>query len=320
MGLLPGRALNLAIGKSRSERLQQVLPTMPLVHLSDRTLLRVTGPEAEHFLQNLITTDLGSLSQGEAKPGALLSPQGKILFDFLISRDGSEALVIDCRAEIAADLLKRLTIYKLRAKVDILLQEQELVSLSWQHESGLSQDDSTASASDSTWLVDTRFRDVKVFRRRGGGGPATASLEDWHRLRVQHAVAESEFDFQLGDAFPHDVLLDQNGGVGLRKGCYVGQEVVSRMQHRGTARRRLLIVRGEGPVPEPGTDVVAAGRPIGTIGTAVDNEGLAIMRIDRVKAAMDAGQPIEAGGIPLSISIPSWAQFTYPDTDGDASS
>jgi tRNA-modifying protein YgfZ len=279
---------------------------MPVIHLTDRAVMRVRGPDAEHFLQNLITTDIGSLSEGEVKPGALLSPQGKILFDFLIARDGTDAFLLDSRADIAADLLKRLTLYKLRAKVDISLEEQELVSVSW-------DDDSGSSHGDSTWLVDSRFRDSAVGRRYRADIPATAPVDEWHRLRVRNGVAESGMDFALGDAFPHDVLLDQNGGVGLRKGCFVGQEVVSRMQHRGTARRRLLIARGEAPLPGPNAEIVAGGRTIGALGTAIGKEGLAIVRIDRVKAAMDAGQPIEAGGVSLSLSIPAWAGFTFPD-------
>src|SRR5690606_16965826 len=96
---------------------------------------------------------------------------------------------------------------------------------------------------------------------------ADASSEDWTQLRILHGVAESGADYAAGDAFPHDVLLDQNGGVGFRKGCYVGQEVVSRMQHRGTARRRVLIAKGDADLPASGTEVKAGERAIGTRGS-----------------------------------------------------
>ena len=147
------------------------------------------------------------------------------------------------------------------------------------------------------------------------GGDASA----WHAFRIASGIAESGADYALGDAFPHDVLLDQMDGIGFRKGCYVGQEVVSRMQHRGTARRRVLVVSGA-PLPAQGTEIVSNGRPIGMLGSTADGKGLAILRIDRVKDALDAGTAIEADGVPLSVAIPDWAAFTYPEqaSSGDA--
>ena len=125
-------------------------------------------------------------------------------------------------------------------------------------------------------------------------------------------MPESGGDYALGDAFPHDVLLDQTGGVGFRKGCYVGQEVVSRMQHRGTARRRAMLVEGDDALPPAGTDVIANGRSIGTLGSVSGNAGIAIVRIDRVKDAMDAGSSMFAGEVPVRLAIPKWATFTFP--------
>src|SRR5690606_23997712 len=115
------------------------------------------------------------------------------------------------------------------------------VVASWRIDSASSQSDSTSSETDST-LADRRFPPEAGVRRAYRAEAASdAEPDGWTRLRIRHAVAESGSDFAAGDAFPHDVLLDQNDGVGMRKGCYVGQEVVSRMQHRGTARRRVLI-------------------------------------------------------------------------------
>ena len=281
---------------------------MPVIHPADRALLQVSGPEAEHFLQNLITTDLAGMGTDQWKPGALLTPQGKIMFDFLIAREGAETFLIDVRADIVADLQKRLMLYKLRAKVDISVQEQGTVYVSW-------EDDSAASRDDSTARRDMRFVELPVMRSWGDAQPATSGNDQWAFLRIRHGVAESGVDYELSDAFPHDVLLDQNGGVGMRKGCYVGQEVVSRMQHRGTARRRVLIASAESPLPASGTTVTAGGRSIGTLGTVEDTQGLAIVRIDRVKSAMDGGTAIEADGVALSLAIPAWAAFTFPETD-----
>ncbi|MER2533734.1 MAG: folate-binding protein YgfZ [Rhizobiaceae bacterium] len=280
---------------------------MPAIHLTDRSLIDLKGPEAEAFAQNLITTDLGQLGADEAKPGALLSPQGKILFDFLVSR-GADGLTLECRADIADDLVRRLTLYRLRAKVEIAKRDQALVAVSWETDSGASQTDSTAG------LRDSRFPAPAVVRRFYADPPvADASPADWHAFRIRAGVAESGSDYALGDAFPHDVLLDQNGGVGLRKGCYVGQEVVSRMQHRGTARRRVLLVEADADLPAPGTDLSAGGRTLGAIGSVAGRNGLAIVRIDRVKDAMDAGMPILAGEMPVRLSIPGWARFGFPE-------
>jgi folate-binding protein YgfZ len=275
---------------------------MPTVQLDDRALVLVTGDDAETLLQNIVTTDLDSLRSGEAKPGALLSPQGKILFDFLISRIES-GLRLDCRADVADDLIKRLTLYRLRAKIQISKDDQALVAVSWGDDSGPSRADSG--------LRDARFATVGVARHYGRAADG-AGIAEWNALRAAHGIAESGTDYALGDAFPHDVLLDQTGGVGLHKGCYVGQEVVSRMQHRGTARRRVLIATGAAALPAPGTEILANGRPLGTLGTVAGRTGLAIVRIDRVKDAMVSGNPVTADGIELDLSIPSWATFTFP--------
>jgi folate-binding protein YgfZ len=277
---------------------------MPFAQLKDRALISVSGPDAEHFLQNILTTDLDILAPGEAKPGALLTPQGKILFDFLISRDGENAFRLECRADISDDFVRRLTLYKLRAKVEIAKADQAFVTVGWGHESTPSQSDSTAAA-------DTRFPKGAVTRSYGETDERS-DLAAWQAFRIASGIAESGSDYQLGDAFPHDVLLDETGGVGFKKGCYVGQEVVSRMQHRGTARRRVLIASADRPLPAPGTELTVAGRPVGTLGSTVGATGLAIARIDRVKAALDAGQPIMAGDATVSLAIPVWAKFAFP--------
>lgn len=285
---------------------------MPVVALTDRTVVSVAGPDAEHLLQNIVTTDLDALRPGEAKPGALLTPQGKILFDFLVSRHGADGFRLDVRTDIAEDFRRRLMLYKLRAKADISVEDQLLVSAAWGDDSGSSQNDSSVSETDSAGLRDTRFPDAAVFRVYGPA-TVTADLNDWTRLRIANAVVESGSDYALSDAFPHDVLLDQMDGIGMRKGCYVGQEVISRMHHRGTARRRVLIVDGEATLPAQGTELIAGGKSIGVLGTVAGKNGLAIARIDRVKDAMDSGQPITAGETPVSLRIPGWARFTFPE-------
>lgn len=293
---------------------------MPIVRFPDRALILVAGEDAEHFLQNILTTDLSALAEDEARPGALLTPQGKILFDFLVSKTAG-VYRLDCRKDVAPDFVRRLTLYKLRAKVTISIDDQALVGAAWENDSATSGADSTTSRDDST-LRDARFpASAGVSRLYGPAGSAGGCGDDgiaaWNAIRVAYGIAESGTDYVLGDAFPHDVLLDQTGGVGFRKGCYVGQEVVSRMQHRGTARRRVLIAAAETPLPAPGTPVEASGRALGTLGTVSGTKALAVVRIDRVKEAMDVGQPITAGGVALSLAIPGWAGFVFPDAPSE---
>jgi folate-binding protein YgfZ len=139
----------------------------------------------------------------------------------------------------------------------------------------------------------------------------------YHQHRIALGIPEGGVDFAYGDAFPHDADLDQLGGVAFAKGCYVGQEVVSRMQHRGTARRRIIGVSGEAPLPVAGSEIVAAGRAIGTLGSSAGMHGLALIRLDRAKAAIDAGEELRAGDVPVHLSIPTWAKFGWPASGGD---
>jgi len=272
---------------------------MPSVTLSGRAFLRLSGKDAETFLQALITTDLPSLPEGEIRPGALLTPQGKILFDFLIRRDGADAFLIETGEEQRDGLLKRLTLYKLRAVVDLAAVEGDAVTVAWE-------------APEADAPRDARFAaaGLTVSRRPGAGGTDDPALYDG--LRIAAGLPESGRDYALSDAFPHDVLLDRSGGLSFRKGCYVGQEVVSRMQHRGTARRRPVVVKAETALPETGTELLAGGKPVGTLGTVSGLLGLAVVRLDRAADAMRMGTPITAGDVPVTLELPAWTGLGFP--------
>ncbi|OIS93812.1 CAF17-like 4Fe-4S cluster assembly/insertion protein YgfZ [Brucella cytisi] len=277
-----------------------------VVNLSNRALVHITGEEAEKFLQAVITTDLDKLGLEDLKPGALLAPQGKILFDFLVSRiDGG--LRFDLPASIAADFIKRITLYRLRAKAEITQLPESLVSVSWQTESHPSQNDSIKR--------DSRFPTELNVRRIYGPADCTSDESAWTQLRAEYGIAEGEADFAYNDVFPHDVNFDQTGGVSFPKGCFIGQEVVSRMQHRGTARRRVLVARSEESLPPMGTPVTVDGRDIGTIGSSADTIGIALVRIDRAKDAIDAGSPILAGETPITLTLPPHVRFGFPEAE-----
>ena len=276
---------------------------MPAAYLATRRLVRVSGADAEAFLQNLITTDVVSLPDAEARPGALLTPQGKILFDFMIWRDGA-AFLMETDADQTDALVRRLTMYKLRAPVDIAAVDEEGVEVVWGEDG------------DVAGPVDSRFAKIGVRLVRLAGHSATdVPTADYERLRVEAGAAVSGVDFALSDAFPHDVLMDLNGGLSFRKGCYVGQEVVSRMQHRGTARRRLVQIVAETALPPSGTDITAGGKTIGTLGTVTGQSGLAIVRTDRVGAALASGTPLAAGDVSVTAQLPEWTGLSFPAGD-----
>lgn len=283
---------------------------MPSLVLADRVPVGVTGEDAEHLLHNVLTCDVEGLKAGIARPGALLTPQGKVLFDFLVARDG-DGFVIDIDADQADAFLKRMMLYKLRSKADFSKRDESLVAVSWDDESGVSDD----------VPADARFPDGLVRRLiYDAANPPqdTADRSDWDRLRIDHGVPESGRDFALGDAFGHDISFDQNGGLDFKKGCFVGQEVVSRMQHRGTARRRVVIVKGAGALPDTGADILASGKPAGTLGTVVGDMALAIVRLDRIQKAADGGAPVLAGDVPVTVSLPPNVTYAWPQADADA--
>lgn len=278
---------------------------MPAAFLPDHVLIRVDGPEAGHFLQNLITTDVEELGTSAAAPGALLTPQGKILFDFLIWRDG-DGFVLDTTEGQRDALVKRLAMYKLRSKVEVAAGSETGVTVIW-------GDEFPEGA-----IEDLRFSAAGIPVARIPGHHGDHPREGYEALRVLAGVVESGHDYALEDAFPHDISLDLNKGVSFRKGCYVGQEVVSRMQHRGTARRRTVIVSAQGPLPPTGTTITASGKAIGTLGTVAGTRGLAIVRIDRIGEAVANSEPLLAGETAVNLTLPHWTGLSFPATSEDA--
>ena len=134
-------------------------------------------------------------------------------------------------------------------------------------------------------------------------------------MRIRLGVPEGGRDYDFGDTFPHEALFDQLNGVDFTKGCYVGQEVVSRMQHRGTARKRIVPVEGEAPLPASGTSIEAGGVPIGALGSVSGASGLALIRLDRAEEALARGKTLTAGGVKIALRRPSFARFAVPGAE-----
>lgn len=282
---------------------------MPALILSDRTIVRVDGTDAEHFLQNLITANIEAIKPDEAHPAALLTPQGKILFDFLISKSGENGYDCDIRTDQTDDFIRRLTLYKLRAAVTFENLTEVPIIAGWD---GGAPDDA---------LRDMRFpKEAHVWRLHGSGSVLDADRAAWDAVRIAHGVAESGADFALSDVFPHDILMDKNGGVDFRKGCYVGQEVISRMQHRGTARRRVVTLTAETELPatgDTGTEqsILAGDKPVGNVGTRAGKTALAIVRTDRVADALEQGIPLTLNALPVTLTLPGWTGLAFKSGD-----
>ena len=277
---------------------------MKFQQLSDRKLIKVSGSEAEAFLENIITCSITGLAQDEGRFGALLTPQGKILFDFLISRQ-EDHFLFDISQTLAADFIKRLTFYKLRADVTIEIPGEGISVFAFWND--LPKKDTHICIKDP--------RHSQLGWRCYGQTPPQGSAADYELNRISLCIPDGGKDFQYGDAYPHETLMDQFGGVDFKKGCYVGQEVVSRMQHRGTTKKRIIHVSSESGLPVSGTPVTANGKAAGTLGSVHGNKGLALLRLDRVASAQSddnsaEGAPIMAGDIEIKVEIPDWADFT----------
>jgi folate-binding protein YgfZ len=277
---------------------------MKAAFLPDRGVVKVSGEDARNFLNGLVTTDATLLRPGLGRFGALLTPQGKITADFLITEAPAGhggGFLIDCPRALAPGLAAKLGFYKLRAKVTVENLSDSLgVLAAWDGEPAVKPDLAFADPRQATlgWRILVPEELASKLADLIGAEMLDSSAYDAHR------IAAGGLDFMYGDAFPHETNMDRLHGVDFDKGCYVGQEVVSRMQHRGTARTRTVRVILEDFSPEPGTAILAGDKSIGTMGSTSGQNGLALVRIDRAADALDAGLPLTSGGLGLRLADP----------------
>lgn len=289
---------------------------MPAAHLIDRGVIRVSGEDARSFLQGLLTNDIEAVTTEHAGYGALLTPQGKIISDcfvIAIPEEDGGGFLLDAPLLQTQDLMKRLKLYKLRAKValDDLTEVSAVIA---------SADGAALPADAGLVYADPRLPALgerAVTDREEVADIAPADMEDYHARRIRLGIPDGGRDFVYGETFPHEALFDQTGGVSFRKGCYIGQEVVSRMQHRGTARSRIVpIVFTEGLVTEMGEEATAGGKTLGRVGSCAKGRGLALLRLDRVADAIEAGQRLDAGGLAFTLAKPEFIRFPFPGEPG----
>ncbi len=276
--------------------------------LNDRAVLRVSGEEAPHFLHNLVTSSVDGLPPGAAAYAGLLTPQGKIIADFLLLRI-EDGYLLDVASARLDELKKRLTLYRLRAKVTISAEDLAVVAI-W---GGVSRDSLLAFADPRLPALGRRafIPKSEAEAKLKAEGLEVKSEEDFHAHRIALGIPEGGRDFAFEDAFPHEADMDQLGGVDFRKGCYIGQEVVSRTHHRATARTRVVPARLSDSVA-PGTEIIAGEKTVGSLGSVSGTHALATIRMDRADDALSAGQAFKAGDAVLTFEKPTWAKFRFP--------
>jgi folate-binding protein YgfZ len=287
--------------------------------LADRGVVKIAGEEARSFLHGLVSNDILELKPGAARFCALLTPQGKIIADFIATeapaQDGG-GFFLDVPRERVKTLVDRLNLYKLRSHVMVEdLSEILAVLAVW---GGTVTTAFAGLAYPDPRLPALGMRVMLPPHRAGAAaadlGATLVEADAYEAHRIALGVPRGGVDFGYGEAFPHEADMDQLGGVDFAKGCYVGQEVVSRMQHRGSARTRTVAVGYAGAAPQTGIAITAGERQVGTMGSAAGGRGLALLRLDRVAEAFSRGEELFAGTVPVRPIKPDWASFAFPDS------
>lgn len=276
--------------------------TSDLVLLPHRAVLTLLGPDTMALLERLVTNATTEWQTGETRYGALLTPQGKIIADFLALRV-ADGVWLDVAKDHVADLAKRFKMFRLRSAVEIHLREDLSVF------AGLATGaDLPGVISEPAQICsDPRYPDGRLrIMAADQDLAATGALNDYHADRIAHAVPEQGTDFGAAEVFPSDINMDVFGGVALNKGCFVGQEVVSRMHRRGKIRKRTLRVELPDTLTVQQGDEIKAPLAIGNLTSAATGQALAVVRVDRLVAAEQAGNPPTIHETPVTIEKPAW--------------
>ncbi|WP_297800608.1 folate-binding protein [uncultured Brevundimonas sp.] len=257
---------------------------MPIARLNSRAVITVIGPDARHFLNNLLTQNVETLEAGALRFGALLTPQGRLMLDlFLWGKD--DGVWLDVPADARDALVQRLSMYKLRADVQIAASDAG-VFVAW--------DEAPEGFSPDPRLEGLGHRAI------GFDGATTASEEDWHAHRAALCVVEAAFDAPKDKIYPIEANFDLMNGIDFHKGCFVGQETTSRMKRRGTIKNRILPFTYDGDAPAVGAEVLNGELRAGEVTSAANGHGMAMMRLDRMDGVLTVD------GKPVVVNRPDW--------------
>ena len=261
--------------------------------LSHRIIFAVSGADRTQLLDRILTCKLEGLKSGDARYGALLTPQGKVISDLFVYQSGDE-MFLDLPSSVAETVVKRLTLLKLRADVTFT-PRPDLVS-------GVTTGDAPPTATAVT--ADPRKPDdLRRFLMPRDETLEDAPDDEYHTLRISLGLPEQMFDFAESEVFPADINMDLLNAIDFKKGCFVGQEVVSRMKRKTEVRKRTVIVSTDGNALQSGDDITAGEATIGQITSSSEQQALALLRLDRLSRAEEAGEAPISGGQPISISL-----------------
>lgn len=290
------------------------------VRLDHRAVLEIGGEDRREFLQGLISNDIAKATPARAIAAALLTPQGKFLFDLFIVEQG-DAFLVDSEAARIEDLRKKLSMYKLRAKVTIARAEGlavwaalDAAALGLPGEGGAAEAGAAAAFGDGIAFVDPRLAAAGARAilpaEVGAATLAAAGLRpgefaDWDRVRLALGLPDGSRDLPVEKGILLENGFEELNAVDFKKGCYLGQELTSRTKYRGLVRKRLMPVTIDGPTPEPGTPVMAGETEAGEMRSASGDRGVAIIRLEHFRA----GAPLTCGGARLTATKPDWAVF-----------
>jgi folate-binding protein YgfZ len=262
-------------------------------HLQSRSLIALGGEEWRSFLQGLITQDVDTLAEGEARFGALLTPQGRLLYDLFVVANGDGAW-LDVEAEQRDALMMRLTMYRLRAKVTIAADETPVSVL-------FAEDGVPAKPQEGHWVADPRLPALG-WRGYGVEAPTGAAVvgEAEREAQKLRLGVPGPADWGSDKTYPIEANFDLLNGIDFKKGCFIGQETTSRMKRRGVIKSRMLPLHFDGPAPTPGTEVLAGDLRAGVVTSSRDGGGIGLFRLDRIEG------DLSAGGRPLTVERPAW--------------
>lgn len=261
--------------------------------LSGRSVIAVSGSDAREFLQGLITNDIHKVSPQQAVFTALLSPQGKFLYDFFITEHEGKLLLEVERAQ-EAELVKRLSMYKLRAQVEIAPQSDLQVAAQWGEQGAAPGEVLVAYADPRLAALGTRIIG------RGLAADGTDEGYDAHRLAL--AIPDGVKDLTPNRSLPMEWGYDPLNAIDFNKGCYVGQEVTARSKHRATLHKMVHRVQADAELPPHGTAIMSGEREVGHMASSHGNTGLAMLNLDAVASGAD----LEVAGVKLQAERPAW--------------
>jgi hypothetical protein len=294
------------------------------VILEHRGVLKVAGADRSSFLQGIVSNDVERVTPETAVWAAFLTPQGKFLHEFFLAAE-DETFLVDCEAERAADLLRRLKLYKLRAQITLapaedlaiaaLFGEAALQKLGLPAEPGRA-----APFGGGLAFVDPRLPELgarallpkdTAGKTLSEAGFASGRLADYDALRIAAGVPDGSRDLEVEKSTLLESGFDELGGVDWDKGCYMGQELTARMRYRGLVKKRLIPVEIAGPAPQPGTPITRDGKEAGVLRSAIGRNGggslgLALLRLEALE---DGGAPLMAGNAEATPRKPEGAKF-----------